>query len=92
MSRVVLIFQNRAETPHTYWIEPWAHDFTLLRDERIELRISSTSEPLVELIHGTTDTQIYLNDNDWSMLQDGQELPLGHNRQFALYMLGRSTS
>ncbi len=83
MTRVVLTFQNHAETPRTYWIEPWAHDFTLFPDETFELRISAAGEPLVEYVHGTADTQIYLNDEDWSVVQDGQKLPLGHNRQFA---------
>lgn len=92
MSRVVLTFQNHAESPHTYWIEPWAHDFTLLRDETFELSISSAGEPLVEFVYGTTYTQIYLNDEEWSVVQDGQELSLGHNRQFAISMQGKSTS
>ena len=92
MSRVVLTFRNHAESPHTYWIEPWAHDFTLLRDETFELQISSAGEPLMEFVHGTTDTQIYLNDEDWSVVQDGQELQLGHNRQFALSMQSKSKS
>jgi hypothetical protein len=92
MTRVVLTFQNHAETPHTYWIEPWAHDFTLLPDETFELRISAAGEPLVEYVHGTADTQIYLNDEDWSVVQGGQELPLGHNRQFAPSMQKKSTS
>lgn len=92
MSLVVLPFKNHAESPHTYWIEPWGHDFTLLRDETFELRISTAGEPLVEFVHGTTDTQIYLNDEEWSVVQDGLELPLGHNRQFAVSMQGKSTS
>ncbi|MDR7307893.1 hypothetical protein [Rhodoferax saidenbachensis] len=92
MSRFVLTFRNHAESPHTYWIEPWAHDFTLLQDEMLALRISSAGEPLVEFVHGTTDTQIYINDENWSVVQGDQELPLGHNRQYALSMQGKSTS
>lgn len=92
MSRVVLTFENHGDSPHTYWIEPWAHDFTLLRDQKFELWIDSSGEPLVEFVHGTTDTQIYLNDENWSVVQDGQELAFGHNRQFALSMQGKSMS
>src|SRR5690348_17252253 len=81
MDFVVLRFENSTRVPHTYWIEPWAHDFTMLPGEVLELRVPSGTQPQAHIIQGVTSSQIYLEEDGFVALHDGRELVLGHNRQ-----------
>ena len=82
MPRFVLTFENSTAVPHTYWVEPWAHDFTMLSGELFELCISAKGEFQAHVIQGSTSSQIYLDHIEtFTALQGGKEIELGHNRQ-----------
>jgi hypothetical protein len=80
---LVLTFENDRDAPHTYWIEPWAHDFTMLPGQSFQLHIPARSEaPDLHISSNRSETQIYINGrSDFNVMQDGKPLPLGHNRQ-----------
>ena len=78
---------NQNKRPHVVWVEPWAEDFTLLPGEELEIRASSTlSQPWFHVVESDGHTQVYIETiyATYEVLQHGNPLQCGHNRQSAV--------
>lgn len=85
-------FKNTQSRPITVWIEPWAHDYTLLLGECLELTFvqDSNAEPSwlhLELDHkdlmiyierGACDFEVKVNG---ALVECGYQRGLGHQAQ-----------
>ena len=81
------IFTNDESRPITVWLEPWAHDFTLLIKETIQI---STSEELdfdLSLERSERDLIVYIESNhDIESIDiniNGKTAKLGHQREYS---------
>jgi hypothetical protein len=75
--------QNQGKLPIVVWVEPWAHDFTLFPDEKIEIVAQSNKVmPEFFLVESQGNTQVYIeNSDDFCVRQGDRYLELGHQRQ-----------
>ena len=74
---------NNREVPHVIHVEPWAHDFTLLPGQALEVvAYGDQAAPWFELAQWENSSQIYCNGaSTFEVMQDEVELKCGHNRQ-----------
>ncbi len=81
--RSILRIKNLTELPQTYWIEPWAHDFTLSSNDLMEVVVLSNSEaPVFDINHSTEGLQIYIDNADsFDVKCNGASVELGYGRE-----------
>lgn len=75
--------ENKRKVYHEVHVEPWACDYTLMPEEKLEiLAFGNDAIPWFEAVEWDRASQIYCyNANDFKVVQNGIELELGHNRQ-----------
>ena len=78
-------FSNNTKRPRIVWLEPWGEDFTLLSGEQLEIVCRADSgQPWFHVVEHEESTQVYIESGDYpEVLQNGQRLECGHNRQVA---------
>src|SRR6516164_7309542 len=64
-------------------VEPWARDYTLLPEEKLEvMAFGDTSVPWFNVVERDGTTEIYCEDtSDFKVVQGDRELQCGHQRQ-----------
>lgn len=87
--KTFMFVSNNKSTPITLYIEPWAHDYTLMPQEQYEIRFHSRQVPMLVtgvVINDTNDIQVYIEnvfgvtDLRISVYMKGELLEMGHNR------------
>jgi hypothetical protein len=86
--KTLLSVWNDKHAPMTIFIEPWGRDYTLLPDERYDIRVKinfgGTIWPSL-ICHENGDMQIYIEGRHKNLrlgVYDGQTLlECGHNRR-----------
>ena len=73
---------NHRTKPHVVAVEPWAHDFTLLPGESLEIfAMNEGVAPGFELVEWDNTSQVYCNDtDDFKVMQGDIQLKCGHQR------------
>jgi hypothetical protein len=74
---------NARKVPLVVAVEPWANDYTLLPDEKLEIiAFSDTAVPWFNVVEWDGTTQVYCEDTaDFKVVKGGLELECGHQRQ-----------
>ena len=74
---------NARKAPQVVAVEPWANDYTLLPDERLEvIAFGDTAVPWFNVVEWDGTTQVYCEDTaDFKVVQGDRELECGHQRQ-----------
>jgi hypothetical protein len=74
---------NARKAPQVVAVEPWANDYTLLPDEKLEvIALGKSAVPWFVIVESDGATQIYCEDTDsFKVLQGERELECGHQRQ-----------
>lgn len=74
---------NFRAVPHEVHVEPWANDYTLMPEEELEVvAFGDTAEPSFHVREWEGASQVYCeNTVDFQVLQNGNKLECGHNRQ-----------
>jgi len=74
---------NSRKAPQVVAVEPWANDYTLMPDERLEIvAFGKVKVPSFTVVEWDGTTQVYCEDtDDFKVVQDNRELECGHQRQ-----------
>ena len=74
---------NSRKAPQVVAVEPWANDYTLLPDEKLEIvAFGEAAVPWFNVVEWDGTTQVYCEDTvDFKVLQGDRELECGHQRQ-----------
>lgn len=74
---------NSRKAPHIVVVEPWANDYTLLPEEKLEVvAFGKDAMPSFEVVEWDGTTQVYCDNTiDFKVLQGNRELLCGHQRQ-----------
>jgi hypothetical protein len=82
-NKVTIGVWNARKSPHVVWVEPWANDYTLLTDEKLEIVATGKGKvPWFNVVESDGSTQVYCeNTDDFEVVQDGHPLANGHQRQ-----------
>jgi hypothetical protein len=77
---------NSRTFPQVVIVEPWANDYTLLPGEKLEIvAFGETAVPWFNVVEWDGTTQVYCEDTaDFRVVQGGQKLECGHQRQAEL--------
>lgn len=81
-----LVIENDTKLPMTMFLEPWGRDYTLLPNQRFEVRVwkgEFGESPYFQSIHHAGgDVSVYLEGSvgDFGVFHDGAEIECGHNR------------
>ena len=73
---------NARKAPQVVAVEPWANDYTLLPDEKLEIiAFGDTTVPWFNVVEWDGTTQVYCeNTVDFKVVQGDRELECGHQR------------
>jgi hypothetical protein len=74
---------NSRKGPLVVAVEPWANDYTLLPDERLEvIAFGEKVVPWFNIVERDGTTQVYCEDAvDFKVVQGDRELECGYQRQ-----------
>ncbi len=74
---------NSRKTPQVIAVEPWANDYTLMPDEKLEIvAFGKTAVPWFNVVERDGTTQVYCEDtDDFKVMQGHRQLECGHQRQ-----------
>jgi hypothetical protein len=74
---------NSRSAPQLVAVEPWACDYTLMPNEKLEIMAyGKTAVPWFNVVEWDGTTQVYCEDTDgFKVLQGDRELESGHQRQ-----------
>jgi len=77
---------NNTKRPRIVWLEPWGEDYTLLPGEQLDIVCHDDSEQSwFHVVEHEESTQVYVEGGGYpDVIQSGQRLACGHNRQAAL--------
>lgn len=74
---------NSRKAPQIVAVEPWASDYTLLPDEKLEIMaFGEKAVPWFNVVEWDGTTQVYCEDtDDFKVMQGERQLECGHQRQ-----------
>lgn len=76
-------FSNHRDSPQVVAVEPWAHDFTLMPGEELEvIAYGNDAAPYFHVVEWEGTSQVHCEDcTSFEVLQGGARLECGHKRQ-----------
>jgi hypothetical protein len=74
---------NSRKVPQVVIVEPWAFDFTVLPEEKLEIvAFGDTAVPWFNVVEWDGVTQVYCEDTaTFKVIKGDRELECGHQRQ-----------
>ena len=78
---------NSTKRLRIVWVEPWAEDYTLLPEEKLEIAVvDDLVQPWFCVVEWENSSQVYIQtmSSEYEVTQDGKRLQCGHNRDAGL--------